>query len=324
MTSAPVPSPARALTRAARVPHRAPSVFNTQPRRWTTVVGVGGDNSWQTLAWAVADATVTGGRLLVSHVCRPDSGLASHRGQIPLAVLELTDPPLARAIAAARDRLGGHRVVLNIATGNVGDALVRAAEAADVVVLGAPRLTGWAGRASTTHDVIRRAPCPTVVVRPVSDCEPGPFAGQIVVGVDGSAPARAALEFAFGYAAAHRRALAAIHVSRPAHGDLWFDDAMLETQVVDEPRGMALLANEVEPWRHRFPAVPVRPALYGGRPLPGLLRAAAGARLLVVGDHGRGPAARLVLGSVTYGAVDRAQCPVAVVHDDASRKDRPR
>jgi nucleotide-binding universal stress UspA family protein len=53
--------------------------------------------------------------------------------------------------------------------------------------------------------------------------------------------------------------------------------------------------------------------VYGGRPASGLLRAAEGAWLLVVGDHRRGPATRAVLGTVTHDVLDRAAGPVALV-----------
>ena len=62
-------------------------------------------------------------------------------------------------------------------------------------------------------------------------------------------------------------------------------------------------------------SVATKRAVYAGRPLPGLLRAAAGASLLVVGDHGRSTAVRALLGTVSDGALDDDTGPVAVVHD---------
>jgi nucleotide-binding universal stress UspA family protein len=289
----------------------------------TVAVGVGGgDASWSTLAWAVDDAAVVGGRLLVCHVCSPDSPLASVRGRPSMATVELADPSLARAIAAAQTRLGGHRVELIVATGHVGAALAAAADRADLLVVGAPRHSGWVQRSSTTHHVITHAHCPTVVVRPVTSRTHGPFAGHVVVGVDGSTGARAALEFGFEYAGSHRLPLAAVHVGPHDHEDIWFDETTLETHVVDVSEGLVLLADEVDPWRLKYPSVAVKRALYSGRPLPGLLRAASGARLLVVGDQGRGPTVRAFIGSVAHGAVDRAHCPVMVAHPDRSREER--
>ncbi|HEY8112636.1 MAG TPA: universal stress protein [Actinomycetes bacterium] len=42
------------------------------------------------------------------------------------------------------------------------------------------------------------------------------------------------------------------------------------------------------------------------------------------GDHGRGAAARVLLGSVAHGAVDQAHWPVMVAHDAVSREDGAR
>ena len=69
----------------------------------------------------------------------------------------------------------------------------------------------------------------------------------------------------------------------------------------------------MEPWSLKYPKVAVKCAVYGGPPLAGLLRAANGVRLLVIGDHRRGPATRTLLGTVTHGALDQAAGPVVVV-----------
>ncbi len=282
----------------------------------TIVVGAGGGPAgWQTLAWAVAHASLGGSHLVVCHVCPPDSLLAQRGNRAPLGVLEMTDPALARAMAAARDRLGAHRVTLAVHTGHLGRAIVAAASGADLLVVGPPSRTNWTGRPSTTHHVVRHAPCPLVVVRLTRPVPGSPFAGHVVVGVDGSRPSRAAVRFGFDWAAAHRQPLAAVHVTRSDH-DVWYDETTPETWRAVEPPGFALLTEEVDRWRPEYPGVAVKRGLYGGRPLDGLLHAAGGARLLVVGDRGQNPATRAVLGSVAHGAVDRADCPLAVVHAD--------
>jgi nucleotide-binding universal stress UspA family protein len=149
----------------------------------------------------------------------------------------------------------------------------------------------------------------------------GRFAGHVVVGVDGSGPARSALEFGFGYAAQHRRLLAAVNVTAHTDYDVWVDDTLLETHLTAEPAALAMLANEVEPWHHKYPDVMVKRALFAGPPLAGLLRAADGAALLCVGDRGRGPTTRALLGSVSHAAVDRAGCPVAIMHGHERRRE---
>jgi nucleotide-binding universal stress UspA family protein len=187
-------------------------------------------------------------------------------------------------------------------------------QGARMLVLGTHGYFGHAARVfpPTALRVIARAACPVVVHSQLAGGH-GPFAGHVVVGVDGSAAARTALDFAFRHAEAHGRPLAAITVSEKPTTDYWTDDELLETHFVGEPPAEALLATEVEPLEARYPKVPVKRAVFGGRVVPGLLRAALGADLLVIGDRGRGLTSRSLLGSVTEEMVASATSPVAVV-----------
>lgn len=278
------------------------------------VVGLGGSGGWHALAWAADEAVATGGRLVLCRACPPDSPLAARGPDTPIRLLELVDPALARAVASTRTRLGGDRVGLRFLPGRPGPLLVEAAADADLAVLGAPSRARLRGLGSTAHHVATHAPCPVVVARPVVAGRGAPLAGHVVIGVDDSAAGRAALEFGFGYAESHHRPLAAVRVTEHTDEDLWFDERTLSTHFAAEPADLALLAAEAEPWMRKYPAVTVKRALYSGHPLPGLLRAATGAALLVVGDHGYGRIVRTLLGTVSDGALDAAGCPVAVVH----------
>jgi nucleotide-binding universal stress UspA family protein len=280
----------------------------------TILVGLGGSGGRPALAWATDEAAVTGGRLVVCHACERDSRLAA-RTPAP-AALELSDPALARAVAAARTRLGGDRVALRVLAGRPGPLLVTAAAHADLAVLGSParRLPG--GYGSTTHHVAAHAGCPVVVVRPIVAAGDAPLRGHVVVGVDGSGDAGAALEFAFAWADRHHGVLAAVHVTTRRREDYWFDQTTLSTHFAHEPAGLELLAGAVEPWLLAYPRLPVKCAVYAGHPLPGLLRAARGARLLVVGDRGTGlfgSGGLGRLGGAVHGLLDQATGPMAVV-----------
>jgi nucleotide-binding universal stress UspA family protein len=57
--------------------------------------------------------------------------------------------------------------------------------------------------------------------------------------------------------------------------------------------------------------------LVHGVPADELLRAAAGAQLVVVGTHGHGAPARVLLGSTSRTVVRYSPCPVMVVRWDA-------
>jgi nucleotide-binding universal stress UspA family protein len=326
------------------------------------VAGVGGSPaSWQALSWAEAEASASGGRLLICHACPRDSTLATPGAASRMSLVELAEPALARAVAAARARLGGDRVSLVVRAAPPAELLVDVASSADMVVVGAPQRSGLREWGSTTHHVVSHAASPVVVVRPTpvmsvarplvrtavaGRVESAPrtqtppahdhstldhqapdhqvpehpsFAGHVVVGVDASSAARAALDFGFRYASTHRRPLVAVTVTSHADSDLWYDDTFGETHLTAEPAALALLEEEVEPWRHKYPDVAVKRAIFSGRVLPGLLRAARSASVLAIGNRGFGPARSVIMGSVSHAVVDRAPCPVAVVRGDDGR-----
>jgi nucleotide-binding universal stress UspA family protein len=146
--------------------------------------------------------------------------------------------------------------------------------------------------------------------------------GLIVVGVDGSESAQAALEFALEEAArwsAHVHAVTAFH--SPEYWPVVY--GMAGGMVV--PPTMAELADDAERTARQAltdatgsvgPAartVPVDVRVVPGSAGQVLLDQAAEADLLVVGHRGRGGIASACLGSVGLQCVLHAACPVVVV-----------
>jgi nucleotide-binding universal stress UspA family protein len=158
-----------------------------------------------------------------------------------------------------------------------------------------------------------RTACPLVVVRPTLGYPGAPFAGHVVVGVDGSSAARAALQFGYRYAARHRMPIAAVHVTSESAGDLWFDECILETHFAVEPPALAMLANQIGVLGRRDPDIVIKRAMYGGETAEALLRASAGAALLVVGRADGGVAPYFRAGSVREALAYHAGCTLAVV-----------
>ena len=275
--------------------------------RRSVAVGVGGTGGWQALAWACEEADPTGTSLVLLHVCAPGSPLDRTTSPPAPAEVELIDPPLARALANAQARLGGHRVTLRIRGGEPSSRLVDVSAGVDLLVIGA----GDGGR--TVRQVLRHAYCPVVVVRPSIPGRGAPLAGHVVVGVDGSPAGRGAMEFAFAYAAQHHFPLAAVYVPAENGDDYFYDDTTLSTHFAVEPRALELLADEVEPWALKDPSVPIRRAVVCGSVVQALIRAGTGARLLVVGDKRRGVIGRARTGDVPLTVATDAPCPVAVV-----------
>jgi len=266
----------------------------------TVAVGLGGTGGGHALAWASEQALRTGSRLVVLHACPPGSPLARQPGTPPMAQVELVDPPLARAVSAARTKLGGRNVSLRILEGDPGAALVDASVGASMLVIG----TGGGG--STVRRVIRQAHCPVIVARPGHDDHNASSAGQVLVGVDAGPAGRAAVEFAFEYAEQHRLPVTAARVTEA-------DRSADVSRAGDLAAAMDLLHAEVEPWKQKYPEVPVRSTVLHGAVGTGLVWAAGGAHLLVVGNRHRGPLGRSHTGDVPLTVARRARCPVAVV-----------
>lgn len=138
----------------------------------------------------------------------------------------------------------------------------------------------------------------------------------VVVGVDGSEYARAALEFAAGEAAlrgAGLRVVSAWNVAPAVYAGGFAPGADQET--IDAIReGAEATASDAATEAQRL-----HPSLTAeGRALEGpaaeiLLEEAKDAILIVVGNRGRGGFASLLLGSVSQQVVHHASCPVVVV-----------
>jgi nucleotide-binding universal stress UspA family protein len=145
---------------------------------------------------------------------------------------------------------------------------------------------------------------------------------RVVVGVDGSPGARAALAVALTEAA--RRGAGLDVVSAYPMNLVWTGGAPLDVQDaeairVDTERRAGELVDEVQREESvagvpGLAAVPVRVIAAEGRPVPALLEAAEGADLLVVGSRGRGAMRSALLGSVALHSAGQAPCPVLVVH----------
>ena len=136
-------------------------------------------------------------------------------------------------------------------------------------------------------------------------------AGRVVVGVDDSSPARAALAWAVRYAVAVGATVEAVAVWREP---LQTSPIGARPQATFEERAEAWLAGAVDDTPG---AVDVIPLTVVGHPGDALVRHAAGAALLVLG-HSREHVAGT--GSVGQHCLRHAPCPVVLVPVD----DRPR
>jgi nucleotide-binding universal stress UspA family protein len=147
---------------------------------------------------------------------------------------------------------------------------------------------------------------------------------RVVVGVDGSAGGRAALQFALQDAA--RRGLPVEAVVAYSVSDPWMDLYVLGADAADQFRTAAVerargcVADVLGEVPGATPKVWIRPQL--GSAADALVQASHGAELLVVGSRGHGGFASMLLGSVSMQCVLHAVCPVTVVHSPEAHRER--
>jgi nucleotide-binding universal stress UspA family protein len=139
---------------------------------------------------------------------------------------------------------------------------------------------------------------------------------RIVVGIDGSAGANRALQWALSLARRTGAEIVAAYVAQP------FDAQLVTTFGFVPPVAVAGWADEVralfeQEWCLPLikAGVPFRTVFDQGNPGPGLVTIAdrEGAGLIVTGTRGLGPIGEVILGSVSHYLVQHADVPVVVV-----------
>jgi len=203
-------------------------------------------------------------------------------------------------LAGLVPKIGVRGARLEIVRGlEVADALgALAADVLEPVVCMATHARAPIGRAwfgSVAEDVLRTLTLPVVLVGPRFDAA-WKAHGPLVVAVDGSDAAYAALGVALEWDRTLERGVTLVHVAHPLDVDL-VPDAVLDTAKRRYP-GVAMDASVV---RSREPEWEIVDFARG-----------LDASLVVCASHGRSGARRLVMGSVAMGVVHRASCPVLV------------
>jgi nucleotide-binding universal stress UspA family protein len=289
------------------------------------VVGVDGSPGGRlALAAALRAAAERGARLDVVSAVPPP--VVWTRG----APVEVPDVDAIRAdtarrardlVAEVRQELGGVpgvddvEVSLSVTDAPPVQSLTDPADGAQLLVVGS-RGRGAVRSAllgSVALHCISHAPCPVLVVHPVP--EDAPREQRIVVGVDGSTGARAALAAAAEEAG--RTGAAVDVVAAYTAADYWTDMATVVVPPLDEGRqevrrqAEALVDDVLAAQAGPPPAV--RLHVVEGPAEEVLVHRARGAELLVVGSRGHGVLAGLLLGSVALHCAMHAAGPVLVV-----------
>ena len=277
----------------------------------------GSPESHAALAWAAREAVRRNLALRVVHAWElvPDQAFgAADRETQDEWVRDGVDET-ARTVAQRHPDL---TVTVDVVEGSPAHALAEAAAEAELLVLGSRGHGAVIGflLGSVGQQVIAESTRPVVLVR-AEDRPSDEAAGrEVVVGQEGDPEDSAdALRFAFETAAARGAAVRAVRAwSLPplfaySPGSM----TLLEEAGGLEPYEKNALAAALEPWRERFPEVPVTQHVEMGSAGEVLLSVAARAQLVVVGRRARRSAVGARIGSVAHGVLHHAHCPVAVV-----------
>ncbi|MFI0515888.1 universal stress protein [Streptomyces sp. WSLK1-5] len=277
----------------------------------------GTEESLAALGWAAREAVRRDTALRVVHAWRfqPYEGIdAGDRD----TQADWAREAVTEAVRTVTGRYTGLEVDTDLVEGGSVDVLVSAAADAEMLVLGSrghgPVVGFLVG--SVGQQVIAESTRPVVLVRAGDQASAEAAGREIVVGQEGDPQDSAeTLRFAFETAAARGAAVRAVRA--------WtlppvFAYSPASLQLLDEAGGLEpyekkALAAALQPWRERFPGVPVVEHVEMGSAGQVLLSVAARAQLMVVGRRARRTAVGNRIGSVAHGVLHHADCPVAVV-----------
>jgi nucleotide-binding universal stress UspA family protein len=185
--------------------------------------------------------------------------------------------------------------------------LVGLSEEAQMIVVGSNG-RGAAARVvlgSVSSGVVHGAKCPVAVIRAEASYTPLSDRAPVLVGIDCSPASELALEIAFDEASRRGVELTALHA--------WSDAAVYQLPWVDwAEEAERSLAEYLAGLQARYPDVKVRRVVALDHPGRALIEESESAQLVVVGSHGRGGIARMLLGSVSNAVVHAVHTPVII------------
>ena len=291
----------------------------------TIVVGVDGSrHAAAALRWAVAEAELLQDRVVAvfawgyvapghagdGHTFDSEYGPAAAAAVLSTAIADAVGPVTARSIEP--------RVPCEPAR----EALLAAAEDADLLAIGARGVGGFRGllMGSVSPACLHHTARPLAIIRAPGraateiDLEPtiAP-GGRIVVGIDGSAGARRALRWALREARLRKATLDVVHAWQPPYAAVSpFAGLPIDLDVLQKD-ARSVLDDAVDGEDTRHQPAPVERILACGGAAPAILDASLGSDLVVLGSRGLGGFKGLLLGSVTHQVAHHARCPLVIV-----------
>ena len=287
------------------------------------VVGVDGSSAAEAAAvWAAQEARARQCGLTLLATVSPALATTGFGPGMPpsLDLIETLQRQAVEVLETTAAKLPHGDVLTHVEVGSASNALIDASRLAEMVVLGSRGRGGFKGLllGSVGAQVAAHADCPVAVIRSA----PRADARSIVVGIDESPAAQAAVAEAFAMADRHGYELIAVHAwDIPAYDLIVLPNSTIPVPLADVADDEIRLAAEVlAGYREEYPNVTVQERLVRAPAAEALLNAATDAAMIVVGTRGHGPTVGALLGSVSNAVLHKAQVPVVVVpHIDAGR-----
>jgi nucleotide-binding universal stress UspA family protein len=286
----------------------------------TIVVGVDESaDAAAALRWAIDEgrlhgatvrATMCWGYLDQHHVADsgfdPDYGEDAARAALETLVAQATGLPNSTGID------------LKVVNDLPARGLLEDSSAADLLVLGARGigavkevLVGSVSRQCLHHSTV-----PVIIVRKDTA---RPTFGRIVVGIDGSAAARRALDWALDEARARKARVVVVHCwARPLVGGVYALTPLVDVARLED--AAHALVTQVVADANTDGLVPIDYTIVAGRAGEVLVSETVDSDLVVVGSRGLGGFRELLLGSTSHHVTHHAPCPVAVIPPERERQ----